>query len=127
MARGTRPLLRLLCCAAFVLLRSAANARADDNVADAAAHNDAAQVRELLGGGTSPNQVDDNGRTGLHLAAINGNLQIAAILIKATGSSTSRTSSAIPRCTMPPISTMSRWCSCCSMSGPRSTRKTSLA
>src|SRR5438105_8051700 len=82
---------RLLWGAAFLLLASAGSARADlslfgayfDNVARAVAHNDAAQVRQMVGSGGNPNQVDDDGRTGLQIAAVNGNLQIAAILIKA--------------------------------------------
>lgn len=55
-----------------------------DNVARAAAQNDAEKVRELVGGGSgNPNQVDDQARTAMHYAALNGNLQIIAILIKA--------------------------------------------
>lgn len=55
-----------------------------DNVARAAAQNDADKVRQLVGGGDgNPNQVDDQSRTGLHYAAISGNLQIIAILVKA--------------------------------------------
>src|SRR5216683_3030023 len=81
----------LLGGAALVLLLSAGGARADlslfgayfDNVARAAAHNDATAVRQLVGSGENPNQVDEDGRTGLQLAAVNGHLQIAAILIKA--------------------------------------------
>jgi len=53
-----------------------------DNVARAAASNDAMKVRQLLGD-HSPNQDDGAGHTGLQIAATNGNLQIAAILIKA--------------------------------------------
>jgi len=76
---------------AVIVLLAAASARADfspfssyhDNVARAAAQNDVFKVRQLVGSGTNPNQVDDNGRTGLQIAAINGNLQIAAIIIKA--------------------------------------------
>lgn len=83
--------VRLLGGAALALLLSAANASADlslfgsywDNVARMATENDASKVRQLVGGGSDPNQVDGNGRTGLQIAAINGNLQIAAILIKA--------------------------------------------
>ncbi len=86
-----RLLARLVGGAGLALLVSAASARADlslfgayfDNVARAAAHNDAAVVRQLVTGGSTPNQLDENGRTGLQIAAINGNLQIAAILIKA--------------------------------------------
>jgi uncharacterized protein len=55
-----------------------------DNVARAAAQNDAEAVRRLVGGGDgNPNQVDDASRTAMHYAAINGNLQIIAIRIKA--------------------------------------------
>jgi len=54
-----------------------------DNVARAAAQNDAEGVRQLVGGGSgNPNQVDEHSRTAMHYAAINGNLQIVAILIK---------------------------------------------
>jgi len=80
----------LLLAAVVPLLLAAGAARADmalfgaywNNVARAAAANDAAKVREMVGE-ASPNQVDDQGRTGLQIAATNGNLQIAAILIKA--------------------------------------------
>jgi len=78
----------------IAVLLAAASARADinlfgsyhDNVARAAAQNDAFKVRQLVGrgSGSNPNQVDENGRTGLQIAAINGNLQIAAILMKAS-------------------------------------------
>ena len=55
-----------------------------NNVARAAAANDAATVARLVAGdGYKANSVDDSGRTGLQIAATNGNLQIAAILIKA--------------------------------------------
>jgi uncharacterized protein len=82
---------RLLLGAVLVLLLSAVGARADlsifgayfDNVARAASHNDASAVRQLVGSGESPNQVDEDGRPALQIAAVNGNLQIAAILIKA--------------------------------------------
>ena len=53
-----------------------------DNIARAAAANDAMKVRQLVGE-HSPNQDDGEGHTGLQIAAANGNLQIAAILIKA--------------------------------------------
>src|SRR5271154_3878623 len=84
-------LARLPWGAMLVLLLSAAGTRADvgpspcsdDNVALAASHGDANQVRQLVASGNSPNQLDDSGRTGLQIAAINDNLQIAAILIKA--------------------------------------------
>jgi ankyrin repeat protein len=91
MAHPVRVLARLLRSAGLMLLVSAGGARADlslfgsyyDNVARAAGFNDPAKVRELVGSGNSPNEVDDSGRTGLQIAATNGNLQIAAILIKA--------------------------------------------
>ncbi|HEY3910632.1 MAG TPA: ankyrin repeat domain-containing protein [Stellaceae bacterium] len=55
-----------------------------ENVARAAAQNDAALVRQLVGSGEgNPDMTDDQSRTGLHYAAMNGNLQILAILIKA--------------------------------------------
>ena len=87
----TRRIVRLLGTAGLALLLAAGDARAQfnlfdsyyDNVARAAAQNDAGKVRRLVGSGSSPNQTDDQTRTGLHVAAINGNLQIAAILIKA--------------------------------------------
>ena len=54
------------------------------NVARAAAQNDAELVRQLVGSGEgNPDMVDENSRTGLHYAEMNGNLQILAILIKA--------------------------------------------
>jgi ankyrin repeat protein len=54
-----------------------------ENVARAAKQNDSGTVRLLLGNGTNPNQSDEEARTGLHYAALNGNLRIIAILIKA--------------------------------------------
>ena len=78
--------------AAFALVFAGSAAHADialfssyfNNVARAAAQNDAEAVRQLVGGGDgNPNQVDEQSRTGLHYAAINGNLQIIAILVKA--------------------------------------------
>jgi ankyrin repeat protein len=53
-----------------------------DNVARAAKLNDANLVRSLLGNGGNPNQLDDQGRAGLHYAAINGNEAIILFLIK---------------------------------------------
>jgi ankyrin repeat protein len=55
-----------------------------ENVARAARSNDAAQVRSLIADNGNPNQVDDDSRTGLHYAAMNGNLTIIAILVKAS-------------------------------------------
>lgn len=85
-------ILAIIGLAAMVLAADAPGARADlnlfgdyyRNVARAAAQNDAATVTELVGTGANPNQVDEQSRTGLHYAAMNGNLQIIAILIKAS-------------------------------------------
>src|SRR4051794_19386137 len=83
---------RYLGGAMIVLFALGPGARADmdlfaayyNNVARAAAANDAATVTRLVaGGGYKVDNVDDTGRTGLQIAAANGNLQIAAILIKA--------------------------------------------
>ncbi|MGD9615642.1 MAG: ankyrin repeat domain-containing protein [Alphaproteobacteria bacterium] len=83
---------RHLAGAAIALLALGTSARADldlfgayyNNVARAAAANDAATVARLVAGDSyKVNNLDDTGRTGLHIAATNGNLQIAAILIKA--------------------------------------------
>lgn len=83
---------RNLAGAMIALLALGATARADldlfgayyNNVARAAAANDAATVARLVAeDGYKVNNVDDAGRTGLLIAATNGNLQIAAILIKA--------------------------------------------
>lgn len=81
----------LFAIAALALLLGAEGARADfnpfnvyyDNIARAAADNDANKVRQLVTSGNSPNETDEETRTGLHVAAIKGNLSIAAILIKA--------------------------------------------
>ena len=89
-AYSLRLIARLL-GAALIVQVAAGSARGDvslfgeyyNNVARAASSNDPGKVRELVGGGNSPNEVDDSGRTGLQIAATNGNLQIAAILIKA--------------------------------------------
>ena len=54
-----------------------------DNVAHAARQDDAAQVRLLVANDSNPNQTDEDSRTAMHYAAINGNLTIIAILIKA--------------------------------------------
>jgi ankyrin repeat protein len=53
-----------------------------DNIARAAAENDVNKVRQLVTSGNNPNETNEESRTGLHIAAINGNLTIAAILIK---------------------------------------------
>jgi uncharacterized protein len=55
-----------------------------ENVARAASQNDAPRVRSLIANDGNPNQTDEEARTGLHYAAMNGNLTIIAILIKAS-------------------------------------------
>lgn len=55
-----------------------------DNVARAARQNDANQVRGLIANDGNPNQTDEEQRTAMHYAAMNGNLTIIAILIKAS-------------------------------------------
>jgi uncharacterized protein len=55
-----------------------------ENVARAAQQNDAAKVRALVANDGNPNQTDEALLTGLHYAAMNGNLTIIAILIKAS-------------------------------------------
>ena len=82
----------LLGIAALALLLGANRTRADfnlnpfnayyDNIARAAAENDTAKVRQLVTSGNNPNETNEETRTGLHISAINGNLGIAAILIK---------------------------------------------
>ena len=54
-----------------------------ENVARAAKQNDSGTVRLLVGKGANPNQSDEESRSGLHYAAMSGNLRIIAILIKA--------------------------------------------
>src|ERR1700719_2626221 len=80
----------LLGIAGLALLLSASRTCAEfnlfnsyyDNIARAAAENDANKVRQLVTSGNNPNETNEETRTGLHVAAINGNLSIAAILIK---------------------------------------------
>lgn len=66
---------------------AAGSTRADDydgNPALAARQNDAEAIREMVASGDSnPNQTDGQSRTALHYAALNGNAEIIAILIKA--------------------------------------------
>jgi uncharacterized protein len=84
-------IVRLLPMALLVLALAGGSARAQlnlfgsyyENVARAAAANDAALVTQLVTSGKSPNDVDETGRPALNIAVIKGNLQIAAILIKA--------------------------------------------
>jgi ankyrin repeat protein len=80
----------MLGIAGLALLLGAARAQADfnpfnafyDNIARATAENDVNKVRQLVTSGSNPNETNEESRTGLHIAAINGNLSIAAILIK---------------------------------------------
>jgi len=80
---------RLFAIAGLAAITAATAAHADialfgsywENTARAARQNDAALVRQLAPDG--PNQTDEEVRTGLHYAAMNGNLQIMAILLKA--------------------------------------------
>jgi uncharacterized protein len=87
-----RPAILGLAAIALVIFSAASRAQLNlnpfsayyDNVARAASQNDAEGVRRIVGGGDgNPNQVDDASRTAMHYAALNGNLQIMAILIKA--------------------------------------------
>jgi len=55
-----------------------------ENVARAARQNDADQVRALIADNGNPNQTDEDSRIALHYGAMNGNLTIIAILIKAS-------------------------------------------
>ena len=55
------------------------------NIARAVQANDVGRVRQLLADGSSPNETDDNGAAGMHIAAGSGNLQLMAILYKAGG------------------------------------------
>jgi len=86
--RLTAPLM--LAALGIAVLGSAANADVSlfggywENVARAASQNDAARVRSILADDGNPNQTDAEARTGLHYAAMNGNLTIIAILIKAS-------------------------------------------
>ena len=55
----------------------------DSPVADAAMHDDADAVRELLRQGADVNAPRGDGMTGLHWAALNGNAEIAGLLVGA--------------------------------------------
>lgn len=55
----------------------------NENVARAAKQNDSGTVRLLISNGANPNQTDEESRSGLHYAAMSGNLRIIAILLKA--------------------------------------------
>jgi uncharacterized protein len=68
----------------MVVAATAFPADYDGNPALAARQNDAEAVREMVASGASnPDQTDETSRTALHYAALNGNLEILAILIKA--------------------------------------------
>jgi ankyrin repeat protein len=53
------------------------------NIAHSVEQNDAAGVQSLLVQGQSPNGTDEEGRAALAIAAINGNVRIASMLVKA--------------------------------------------
>jgi ankyrin repeat protein len=53
------------------------------NIARAVQANDVGRVRTLLADGGSPNETDEGGSAGMHIAAGSGNLQLMAILYKA--------------------------------------------
>ncbi len=65
------------------LLSPAAAPRGDSPVADAAMRDDVAAVRALLADGADVNAPRGDGMTGLHWAALNGNAEIARLLIGA--------------------------------------------
>jgi uncharacterized protein len=72
---------------ALLFVAAAGASRAEDyngNPALAARQNDAEAVRQMLAGAdSSPNQTDEDSRTALQYAALDGNLEIIAILVKA--------------------------------------------
>jgi uncharacterized protein len=85
---------RAILCALAGLAVSIAGAAADaqgvnplgaywQNIAHSVEQNDAAAVQSLLVQGQSPNGTDEQGRVALAIAAINGNVRIAAMLVKA--------------------------------------------
>lgn len=85
--------MRLTFAAALCLAASSGRAQLNlnpfapfyKNIARAVQANDVARVRSLLADGASPNETDDGGNTGMHIAAGSGNLQMMAILYKAGG------------------------------------------
>jgi hypothetical protein len=86
-----RRLALLLSVIALLPLLAAGRARADlnlfgdywDNIPRAVEKGDAGTVQRLLADGINPQQLDEKDRTGLIVAALTGNLQIFAILMKA--------------------------------------------
>jgi len=54
-----------------------------NSVVHSVEQNDAGAVQRLLLSGSSPNSTNDAGRSGLHIAAANGNAEIVAMLLKA--------------------------------------------
>lgn len=89
MTRRLVPLLALVTALSSLLVTSPARADLDifggyyDNIPRAVAKGDAATVQRLLADGVNPQQVDENNRTGLHVAALTSNLQMFALLVKA--------------------------------------------
>ena len=82
---------RFIVMAALGSLLWAAEAAADvslfgsyyDNIARMVAANDPGTVAKLVSDGHNPDETDDSGRSGLLIAATDGNLRIASVLIKA--------------------------------------------
>lgn len=88
--RRTAPLLALA-AALPAIFGAAVPARADlnlfgdyySNIPRAVEKGDAPTVQRLLADGVNPQQLDEKDRTGLIVAALTGNLQIFAMLMKA--------------------------------------------
>ena len=86
-----RTTLLLALAAALPSMVGAAPARADlnlfgdyySNIPRAVEQGDAATVQRLLADNVNPQQLDEKNRTGLIVAALTGNMQIFAILMKA--------------------------------------------
>lgn len=116
--------------AALFVMTAAAPAGAEyfDNAARAARANNAGALREILAGeDAKPNQTDDEQRTAMHYAAVNGNTEIIAILVKAAPSSTPPTRWAIRRCIWRRTEAAPKPENCCSPPAPGSTRKITTA
>jgi len=83
MGENQRTGLRLATIFAVSLLLAAATPPLESPVADAAEQNDAEAVRSLLHEGADANAAQSDGLTALHWAALNGNRQIAELLLYA--------------------------------------------
>jgi len=80
--RSARPRLDVV-AALLVLLVATAATPPESPVADAAMRNDVEAVRALLADGADVNVPRRDGMTGLHWAALNGNAEIAELLVRA--------------------------------------------